>query len=194
MDVDYDWLFFSLVIAGLVLFFNGVVQLSVRKETGPWKEGGASLLAGVIIAGVGLFMVWSFLLKSGVRPLESITWMWRWALTVGLVLAFNGVVQICVRKKTGPWKEGGASSLAGAIIAGVSVFGLWLDGETLLGFFTAGLVLFFNGVVQLRGEKETGLWKEGGASLLAGIIVTGVTIGLMFWLRMLLALPHFKVD
>jgi len=58
----------------------------------------------------------------------------------------------------------------------------------------AGLVLFFNGVVQLRGEKETGLWKEGGASLLAGIIVTGVTIGLMFWLRMLLALPHFKVD
>jgi hypothetical protein len=244
------------------------VQLSVRKGIGPWKEGGASLLAGGIIAGVGLFMVWSFLLKSGVRPLESIMWMWRWALTVGLVLAFNGVVQICVRKKTRPWKEGGASSLAGAIIAGVSVFGLWLDGETLLGFFTAGLVLFFNGVmqlsvrkgtgpwkeggasllvggiiagvsllgsvliwinihqpvpwrifwvmkspylmgsgilivglvlffngvVQLRGEQETGLWKEGGASLLAGIIVTGVTIGLMFWLRMLLALPHFKVD
>jgi len=40
----------------------------------------------------------------------------------GLVLAFNGVVQLCVRKKTGPWKEGGASLLAGAIIAVVSVF------------------------------------------------------------------------
>jgi len=43
-------------------------------------------------------------------------------LIAGLVLAFNGVVQLCVRKKTGPWKEGGASLLAGAIIAVVSVF------------------------------------------------------------------------
>ena len=43
-------------------------------------------------------------------------------LVAGLVLAFSGVVQLCVRKKTGPWKEGGASSLAGAIIAVVSVF------------------------------------------------------------------------
>jgi hypothetical protein len=43
-------------------------------------------------------------------------------LIAGLVLAFSGVVQLCVRKKTGPWKEGGASLLAGAIIAVVSVF------------------------------------------------------------------------
>jgi len=40
-----------MVIAGLVLLFNGVVQLCVRKKTGPWKEGLASLLAGAIIAG-----------------------------------------------------------------------------------------------------------------------------------------------
>jgi ABC-type Co2+ transport system permease subunit len=43
-------------------------------------------------------------------------------LIAGLVLAFSGVVQLCVRKKTGPWKEGGASLLAGAILAVVSVF------------------------------------------------------------------------
>jgi hypothetical protein len=46
--------------------------------------------------------------------------------TAGLVLAFSGVVQLCVRKKTGPWKEGGASLLAGAIIAVVSVFVMYL--------------------------------------------------------------------
>jgi len=40
-------------------------------------------------------------------------------LAVGLVLLFDGVVQLCVRKKTGPWKEGGATLLAGAI--GVSL-------------------------------------------------------------------------
>ena len=44
----------------------------------------------------------------------------------GMVIAFNGVVQLCVRKKTGPWKEGGASLLAGAIIVVVSVFVMYL--------------------------------------------------------------------
>jgi hypothetical protein len=44
----------------------------------------------------------------------------------GIVIAFNGVVQLCVRKKTGPWKEGGASLLAGAIIVVVSVFVMYL--------------------------------------------------------------------
>ena len=69
MDVDYDWLFFSLVIAGLVLFFNGVVQLSVRKETGPWKEGGASLLAGIIVAGVIIgWMFWFWLSVYYIPP------------------------------------------------------------------------------------------------------------------------------
>ena len=36
-------------------------------------------------------------------------------------------------------------------------------------------------MVQLSVEKETGLCKEGGASLLAGIIVAGMIIGWMFW-------------
>jgi hypothetical protein len=44
----------------------------------------------------------------------------------GIVIAFNGVVHLCVRKKTGPWKEGGASLLAGAIIVVVSVFVMYL--------------------------------------------------------------------
>jgi hypothetical protein len=44
-------------IAGLVLAFNGVVQLFVRNKTGPWKEGGANFLAGAIIAGVSLAML-----------------------------------------------------------------------------------------------------------------------------------------
>jgi hypothetical protein len=51
-------------------------------------------------------------------------WLFTGFLIVGLVLALNGVVQLCVRKKTGPWKEGGASLLAGAIIAG----GHWFSG------------------------------------------------------------------
>jgi hypothetical protein len=52
-----DTILVSLFIAGLVLLFNGVVQLSVRKKTGPWKEGGASLLAGAIIAGASIGML-----------------------------------------------------------------------------------------------------------------------------------------
>jgi hypothetical protein len=40
-------------------------------------------------------------------------------ITAGLVLALTGVVQLCVRSKTGPWKEGRATLLAGAIIVGV---------------------------------------------------------------------------
>ena len=45
------FLFMIFIIAGPILTFDGVVQLCVRKKTGPWKEGGASLLAGAIIAG-----------------------------------------------------------------------------------------------------------------------------------------------
>lgn len=47
------------VIAGMVLALNGLVQLAVRNKTGPWKDGGASLLAGIIVAGVLIsLMVW----------------------------------------------------------------------------------------------------------------------------------------
>jgi hypothetical protein len=50
-----DFLLIGFLIAGLVLVFNGVVQLGVRKETGRWKEGGASLLVGAIITVVSVF-------------------------------------------------------------------------------------------------------------------------------------------
>ena len=47
----------ALAIAGMVLLLNGVVGLCVRNKTGPWKEGGASLLAGAIIAGASIGML-----------------------------------------------------------------------------------------------------------------------------------------
>jgi predicted phage tail protein len=169
------WLSFGFQTAGLLLAFNGVVQLCVRKKTGPWKEGGASLLAGAIIVGVAVFVVW----LTGMSLTGTLI-LWCF-LPAGLVLAFNGVVQLCVRKKIDPWKEGGASSLAGAIIAGVSVFWACLaeikglsSGFLFMGFLLAGLLLAFNGVVQLCVRKKTGPWKEGGASLLAGAIIIGV--------------------
>ncbi len=37
----------------------------------------------------------------------------------GTVLMLNGVVGLCVRNKTGRWKEGGGSLLAGAIAVAV---------------------------------------------------------------------------
>jgi len=37
----------------------------------------------------------------------------------GTVLILNGVVGLCVRNKTGRWKEGGGSLLAGAIAVAV---------------------------------------------------------------------------
>jgi len=182
MGVAESWLSFALffIVAGLVLLFNGVVQLCVRKKTGPWKEGGASLLAGAIIAGVSAFLLW----LSWMAVAENWLWLALYFLLAGLVLLLNGVVQLCIRKKTGPWKEGGASLLAGAIIAGVWVFVGWLTGMLLTEiwsygimlwwcFLIAGLVLLFNGVVQLCVRKKTGPWKEGLASLLAGAIIAG---------------------
>jgi hypothetical protein len=52
------WLFFGFIIAGPVLLFDGAVQVCVREKTGPWKEGGASLLAGAIIVGVCVLVMW----------------------------------------------------------------------------------------------------------------------------------------
>jgi len=185
------WFMFSwyFSIAGLVLAFNGVVQLSVRKKTGAWKEGGASLLAGAILVGVSVFLEWlTWSLLTGLWSARTVIW-WSFLIT-GLVLAFNGVVQLCVRKKTGPWKEGGASLLAGAIIAGVSVFLVGVKGSphgfsfTGIGSIIAGVVLALNGVVQLCVRKKTGPWKEGGASLLAGAILVGVWVLLLFLLEL----------
>jgi hypothetical protein len=48
--VIFVWL--AVTIAGIVLALNGLVQLAVRNKIGRWKDGGASLLTGVIVAGV----------------------------------------------------------------------------------------------------------------------------------------------
>ena len=168
---DKLWgLMFILIWIGLVLVFNGLVQLRVRTRTGPWKEGGASLLAGVILAGVSV----------GTAVLFPYT---SYVLLAGLVLAFNGAVQLGVRKKTGPWEEGGASLLAGAIIVGgtilfwkvldMSGFELLWWGRILSFCSIAGLVVLFSGLVQVCVRNKTGKWKEGGASLLAGVIIAG---------------------
>jgi hypothetical protein len=162
----------ALILVGLVLVFNGLVQLRVRNRTRPWKEGGASLLAGVILAGVSVV--------AGVFFPGTIEYP---LLLAGLVLAFNGVVQLGVRRKTGPWQEGGASLLAGAIVVGGTIlfwkvldmwgFELLWWGHILFFLSIAGLVVLFSGVVQVCVRNRTGRWKEGGASVLAGVIVAG---------------------
>jgi len=160
-----------LILVGLVLVFNGLVQLSVRNRTGPWKQGGASLLGGVILVGASVV--------AGVLFPGTI----EYVLLAGLVLVFNGVVQLGVRKKTGPWKEGGASLLAGAVLVGGTIlfwkvldmwgFELLWSGHILFFCSVAGLVVLFSGLVQVSVRNKTGRWKEGGASVLAGVIVAG---------------------
>jgi hypothetical protein len=49
----------------------------------------------------------------------------------------------------------------------------------LLGSLIAGMVLMVNGVVQLLVRNKTGLWKVGGANLVAGIVVAGVSIAVL---------------
>ena len=161
----------ALLLVGLVLVFNGLVQLRVKNKAGPWKEGGASLLAGVILVGVSVAAGEFF-----PGPIEYL-------LLAGLVVAFSGVVQLGVRRKTGPWQEGGASLLAGAIVVGGTIL-LWkvLDmwgfellwrGHIMFFLSIAGLVVLFSGVVQVCVRNRTDRWKEGGASVLAGVIVAG---------------------
>ena len=55
--MEYVALVLGPLIAGLVLAFSGVVQLCVRKKTGLWKEGLATLVAGAIIAGTPILLV-----------------------------------------------------------------------------------------------------------------------------------------
>lgn len=115
--------------------------------------------------------------------------VWVAVTTGGMILGLNGVVQLAVRKKTGPWKDGGGSLLAGIIVAGVSMgvmvkmsyrMDMILMDIGLSGYL-AGTVLMLNGMVQLAVRNKRGAWKDGGASLLAGIIVAGVLVGLMVW-------------
>jgi len=137
---------FALLMAGLVFGFDRGVRRCVRNRAGKWKEGGGSLLAGVIISGVSL----------GVPELFS--GMVAYLSFPGLVLVFNGAVQLSVRTKAGAWVEGGASLLVGAIILGATILSwmaldmgelqMWVRGITL-NCSIAGLVLAFNGVADL---------------------------------------------
>ena len=51
------FLFGIFILAGPIFTFDGVVQLCVRKKTGLWKEGLATLLAGGIIAVLPILFV-----------------------------------------------------------------------------------------------------------------------------------------
>jgi len=59
--IDYDLIYTVILlgsfIAGMVLMVNGVVQLLVRNKTGPWKDGGANSVAGIIVAGVSIVVL-----------------------------------------------------------------------------------------------------------------------------------------
>lgn len=56
-EVIYTVILLGSFIAGMVLMVNGVVQLLVRNKTGPWKDGGANLVAGIIVAVVSLVVM-----------------------------------------------------------------------------------------------------------------------------------------
>lgn len=61
--MDYYYImtsvWFATIVSGMVLALNGVVRLAVRNREGPWKDGGASLFAGVIVAGLAIgLMLW----------------------------------------------------------------------------------------------------------------------------------------
>jgi hypothetical protein len=113
--------------------------------------------------------------------------VWVALTTAGMILGFNGAIQLAVRNKTGAWKNGGGSLLAGVIAAGVSmVLMIKMDFDMILldiglSVYITGTVLVLNGVVQLAARNKKGAWKDGGANLLGGIIVVGVLIGLMLW-------------
>jgi hypothetical protein len=53
----YTMILLGSLIAGIVLMVNGVVQLLVRNKTGLWKDGGANLVAGIIVAGVSMLVL-----------------------------------------------------------------------------------------------------------------------------------------
>jgi hypothetical protein len=59
--INYDLIYFVTLlgsfISGMVLMVNGVVQLLVRNKTGPWKDGGANFVAGIIVAGVSIVVL-----------------------------------------------------------------------------------------------------------------------------------------
>ena len=56
-EVIFTMVLLGSFIAGMVLMVSGVVQLLVRNKTGPWKDGGANLVAGIIVAAVSLVVM-----------------------------------------------------------------------------------------------------------------------------------------
>jgi len=187
-DWELDWLLETCFpTVGLILAFGGAVRLGVRKKTGAWKEGGAAALAGGTIAGAAAALL-CLMLSSRGDPDASYYGLWAWALFMaglaGLVFGFDRGVQWCVRNRAGKWKEGGASLLAGIMVAGVPiVWAVLYAGQTEY-LSIPGLVLAFNGAVQLCVRKKKGPWEEGGASLLAGAIIVGGSILLSMGLDM----------
>ena len=161
---------------GLILAFGGAVRLSVRKKTGAWKEGGAAALAGGIIAGAALlYHLLSYSSYGGEDYYRELAPLFA-LLMAGLVFGFDRGVRRCVRNRAGKWKEGGGSLLAGVIITGVSLGAPELFPHWFAYLLLPGVVLAFNGAVQLSVRTKAGAWAEGGASLLAGAIILGATI------------------
>ena len=56
-EVIFTMVLLGSFIAGMVLMVNGVVQILVRNKTAPWKDGGANLVAGIIVAAVSLIVM-----------------------------------------------------------------------------------------------------------------------------------------
>lgn len=132
--------------------------------------------------------------------------VWKSGSIAGILLILSGAVQLLVRTKKGPWRDGGAYLLTGFIVIGVllgllalvgdleimvqirqvvtnGVPGTWWSLPPYVGQAgcAAGILLIVSGGVQLAVRKKTGLWKDGGAKLLAGFIVAAVFIGLVVW-------------
>jgi len=132
--------------------------------------------------------------------------VWKSGSIAGILLILSGAVQLVVRNKKGLWRDGGAYLLTGFIVIGVllgllawigdlqimvttrevassGVPGTWWTLPPYAGQAgcAAGILLIVSGGVQLAVRKKTGLWKEGGAKLLAGFIVAAVFIGLAVW-------------
>ena len=137
--------------------------------------------------------------------------IWKSGSIAGVLLILIGVVQLVVRNKKGFWRDGGAYLLTGVIVIGV-LLGLlaWIGdlqimvttrqvvGSDVPGSWwtlppyagqagsAAGILLIVGGTVQLAVRKKTGLWKEGGAKVVAGFVVAAVFIGLVVWSMMTL--------
>ncbi len=51
-----------------------------------------------------------------------------------------------------------------------------------LGTYIAGVIVAITGIVKLITRNRTNFWSQGGAEFIAGLIVAGIAIGLMFFI------------